>query len=110
MRAIVDCGNLYDTLISEELCNKLNLKIQGKSQAVGTAAKDSTIRILGNTEPFAIFLEGITKKCIIQPSVVRGVSHTLNLGIHFLKENNCQMAFSTMGVFIALLGGRSPLR
>ena len=116
IRAIVDCGNLYDTLISEELCKTLRLKITGKSQDVGTAAKNSTIKILGRAEPLVIFIEGINKKFSIRPSVVRGLSHTLNLGLHFLREYKCQMTFNPTGVqlqvggdHISLIGGKSPL-
>ena len=74
------------------------MKVKGKPQDVGTAAKNSTIKILGKTEPFVIFLEGFNKKFVIKPSVVRGLSHTLNLGLHFLRENKCQMTFTPKGV------------
>ena len=71
---------------------------------------------MGKTEPFVIFLEGFNKKFVIKPSVVRGLSHTLNLGLHFLRENKCQMTFTPKGVqmqvggdCVSLISNKTPL-
>ena len=46
-------------------------------------------------------LAGIDWKCTLQPLVVRGLTHPVNLGQHFLGRYRCSLEFAT---------GRTQLR
>ena len=47
--------------------------------------------MLGIGEPWPIYLEGIEECYILEPLVIRGLSHSLNLGILFLTRNNLKL-------------------
>ena len=42
--------------------------------------------VLGIGEPWPIYLEGIEECYILEPLVIGGLSHSVNLGIAFLME------------------------
>ena len=87
VRSIVDSGNLFNTLISEELFKGLGLALDTTDTPdVGTANNKQSIEILGRSQPFQLFLEGIRKAICIHPYVARGVRHPLNLGRDFLGQ------------------------
>ena len=50
VRALIDAGNLFSTLISEELTWKLNLQVQGRQRRVGTAEAGGEVVILGHVD------------------------------------------------------------
>ena len=47
LKVLVDSGNLYGDLISEELARLLKLQIFGHEKSVGTAAQDGKVVVLG---------------------------------------------------------------
>ena len=46
---------------------------------------------LGVGEPWTIYLEGIEECYILEPLVIRGLSHSMNLGISFLTRNDLKL-------------------
>ena len=55
---------------------------------VGTADGQSKgLQVLGLGEPWPIYLEGIEECYLLEPLVIRGLSHSVNFGIVFLQEN-----------------------
>ena len=55
---------------------------------VGTAEKEGKgLKVIGKGEEFKFFLEGIDKDFTVHPLVIEGLSHNMNLGMHFLLEN-----------------------
>ena len=47
--------------------------------------------MLGIGKPWPIYLEGIQECYILEPLVIRGLSHSVNLGISFLTMNNLKL-------------------
>ena len=58
---------------------------------VGTAEGQSKEPVLGIGEPWPIYLEGMEEHFILEPLVIPGLSHSLNLGISFLTRNNLEL-------------------
>ena len=55
---------------------------------VGTADGQSKgLQVLGMGEPWPIYREGIEECYILEPQVIRGLRHSVNLGISFLTRN-----------------------
>ena len=51
---------------------------------VGTAdGQSEELQVLGIGEPWPIYLEGIEEFYILEPLVIRGLNHSVNLGISF---------------------------
>ena len=102
MRALIDPGNLFSTLISEELASKLNLQVQGRHRRVGTAEAGGEVVILGQAKGLRIVLEGGLEPIVIDPHVVRRLAHPLNLGQDFLRQHGCKMEFSDQNVSLMI--------
>ena len=63
---------------------------------VGTADNQSKgLQVLGKGEPWPIYLEGIEECYILELLVIRGLSHSMNLGISFLTRNNLKLMICT---------------
>ena len=59
---------------------------------VGNADGQSEgLQVLGLRESWPIYLEGIEKCYLLEPLVIRGLSHTVNLGITFLQKNSLKL-------------------
>ena len=41
--------------------------------------------------PWPVYLEGMEECYVLEPVVIRGLSHSMNLGILFLQEYNLKM-------------------
>lgn len=102
LKALIDSGNLFADLISEDLANKLKLPITGKVKTVGTASTNGKVTILGKAKSFKVYLEGIRDAVTINPYVVRDLAHPLNLGQAFLRTNNADMSFRPEGIQIRI--------
>ena len=58
----------------------------------GTAdEKFDGIQVLGIKEPWPIYLEGMEECYILEPLVIKGLSHSVNLGIYFLAKHNLKI-------------------
>ena len=81
-----DSGNIVSNLISEEFADRLGLEgeaIEEKIE-VPTAAAANTLRIVKRCWGVPVQLVGIAGEFVIQPLVVRGLTHLVSLGQHFL--------------------------
>ncbi len=106
---MIDSGNLFGDLISEDFAKLLHLPITGHSKTVGTASTNGSVTILGKTKPFKLFLEGISEAVKVHPYVVKNLSHPLNLGQSFLRANNADMSFREKGVQLRIKSSSTML-
>ena len=52
VKTLIDGGNMFGSLISEELAKVMKVQVRGRAKSVGTAAKHSTVTVLGKaTKP-----------------------------------------------------------
>ena len=109
VNCLIDSGNLFADLISEQLAKVLNLRIIGTNRKVGTASTNGTVEILGKTAPIRIYLEGVREAVTFAPFVVRDLSHHINLGQAFLRRNHADMVFREIGTTLALKGSVTSL-
>jgi hypothetical protein len=108
-KTLIDSGNLFGDLISEEFAILLKLPITGCPKTVGTASTNGSVTILGKTKPLKLYLEGISEAVTIHPYVVKNLSHPLNLGQSFLRANNVDMSFRENGVQLRIKNSTSML-
>ena len=66
--------------------------------------------MLGLGESWPIYLEGIEECYILEPLVIKGLSHSVNLGIAFLQENNLKLLCSEKEVALMPVKYGSALR
>ena len=102
VKALVDSGNLYADLISDQLAKKLGLPYIKMNRDVGTASANGSLKIIGKIPRLKIFIEGIKKVLILSPYVVQGLAHQINLGQAFLRENHADMTFRPEGTLLRL--------
>ena len=106
--ALIDSGNLYHDLISEELAKKLNLKVEGTPRKIGTASKEGSVDVLGKST-LKFYMENIDKVLSIKPFVVRKLAHHMNLGEKFLRREQADMYFRHESVHVRLPAGVTVL-
>ena len=59
---------------------------------VGTIDGQSEgLQVVGVGAPWPVYLEGMEKCYILEPLVIRGLSHSVNLGMSLLQKNNLKM-------------------
>ena len=109
VNCLIDSGNLFADLISEELAKVLNLRIHGPTRKVGTASAKGTVEILGKTETIRLYLEGVREAVSFTPYVVKDLSHHINLGQAFLRKNHADMTFREYGTTLSLKGSVTSL-
>ena len=88
--ALIDTGNLvHSSILSGEFWEAIGGRInRTMDYKVGTADGQSEgLQVMGIGEPWPIYLEGIEECYLLEPLVIRGLSHSLNLGLVFLKRN-----------------------
>ena len=49
------------------------------------------LQVLGIDKPWPIYLEGMEECYVLEPLLIQGLSHSVNLGIAFLQEYNLKM-------------------
>jgi hypothetical protein len=109
VKTLIDSGNLFADLISEQLAKMLKLKITGSERKVGTAAANGSVTVIGKAKAFHLYLEGISKPVKVEPYVVRELAHPLNLGQAFLRANAAEMTFKPAGVSLKIGSSCSSL-
>ena len=111
--ALIDTGNLVHTsIVSGEFWEAIGGRInRAMDYKVGTADSQSEeLQVLGLGEPWPIYLEGIEECYLLEPVVIRGLSHSVNLGIMFLQENNLKLVCTGEEVALMLVKDSSALR
>ena len=107
-------------LVSEELAGRLGLEGDEVRDhiAVPTAATATIVLVVKRCRGITTRLAGIEGEFTIRPLVVRGLTHPVNLGQHFLGRHWCSLDFATgctqLGVWgqslqmVGWLTGRAP--
>ena len=109
VKTLIDSGNLFADLISEKLAKLLHLPVKGQAKDVGTASATGSVKILGRTKPFYVYLEGISSPVKVHPYVVRDLAHPLNLGQAFLRAHRADMTFRSDGIQLRINGKSAAL-
>ena len=92
--ALIDTGNLvHSVIVSGDFWESIGGKISSPmDNRVGTAdGQRGALQVLRVGEPCPIFLEGMEECYVLEPLVIRGLSHSVNLGIAFLQKYNLKM-------------------
>ena len=97
VKIMIDSGNTMGDLVSEEFAERLGLEGDDISDhiAVPTAATTTTLLVVKRCRGVTARLAGIAGEFTIQPLVVRGLTHPVNLGQHFLGRHWCSLDFAT---------------
>ena len=94
--ALIDSGNLvHSSIVSADFWEALGGKLDhAMDYRVGTADGQSQgLQVLGIGEPWPIFLEGMEGCYILKPLVIKGLSHSVNLGLAFLAEYRLKLSY-----------------
>ena len=87
--ALIDSGNLvHSSIVSAEFWDAIGGKLnQTMDYRVGTADGQSEgLQVVGIGEPWPIYLQGMEECYLLEPLVIRGLSHSVNLGLTFLQN------------------------
>ena len=79
---LIDNDNLvHSAIVSGEFWEAIGGKVSNSMDyKVGTAESQSEgLQVLGIGEPWPIFLEGIEECYILEPLVIQGLSHSMNI-------------------------------
>ena len=90
-RALLDTGNLFATVISEEFLKRLPKHLHAIKPTphlrVATAKKKEELTVLGRTvKPLLLRFKGHPTKFAVRPVVLRGLAMSMNLGYDFMKK------------------------
>ena len=120
VKIMIDSGNTVGDLVSEEFAGRLGLegdKVRDHIP-VPTAATATTVLVVKRCQEITTRYAGIEGEFTIRPLVVRGLTHLVNLGQHFLGRHWCSLDFAAgctqLGVWgqsVQLMGrltGRAP--
>ena len=96
VKIMIDSGNTVGDLVSEEFARRLGLEGDEVQDhiAVPTAATATTVLVVRRCREMTAKLEGIEGEFTIRPLVVRGLTHPVNLGQHFLGCHWCSLDFA----------------
>ena len=90
--SLVDSGNCFRSCISEEVYAKLPPHLQElvvDPSETATSADSSPLRILGSLKhPLAFSIKGNKRRFHVRFYVLKGLSHSVNLGWGFMKQYN----------------------
>ena len=99
---MIDSGNTVSDLVSEEFADQLGLEGEAMSGQIEVpTAAATTLRVIQKCLEVKVKLAGVDKWFTLRPLVVRGLTHPVNLGQHFLGRYRCSLEFAT---------GRTQLR
>ena len=86
IKIMIDSRNTVSDLISEEFAEKLGLKVEAAEDKIKvlTTVTAGALRMVRVCWEVPVRLAGIVGEFIIQPLIVRGLTHPVNLGHHFL--------------------------
>ena len=88
---LVDTGNTtQNDIISEEFFKLTGLPLieQSEEMTLGTADRTGGgLQVIGRVAELKLHLEGMKTPVYLQPWVVRGLSHPVNIGMKFMQEN-----------------------
>ena len=92
--ALIDMGNLvHSAMVSEDFWESIGGRISSPmDHQVGTVdCQSEGLQVYGVGEPWPIYLEGMEECYVLEPHVIQGLSHIVNLRMSFLKKYNLKM-------------------
>ena len=92
--ALIDTGNLvYSAIVSGAFWESKGCKISSSvDYKVGTADGQSDgLQVLGVGAPWPIYLEGMEVCYILKQLVISRLSHSVNIGISFLRKHKLKL-------------------
>ena len=99
--AIVDSGNTTTTgtVLSEAFAVRAGIPWTRYpvGREVGTAKKGENLRIVGSAQGLQMSIKGFKIPFRINPIIISGLSHNINLGAAFLREQKMVLNFSAQG-------------
>ena len=99
-KAIVDSGNTTTSgsVVSTSFLerHKIQWKRYPVGRPVGTAKRGSTLQIIGQVKELNIMIKGFPNSFIINPMVIDGLSHPINLGAQFMKKYKMSLSFNNV--------------
>ena len=97
VKIMIDSGNTVGDLVSEEFRQEVGTGRQRHPgpYRVPTAAAATTLLVVKRCRGVTARLAGIAGEFTIRPLVVRGLTHPVNLGQHFLGRHWCSLDFAT---------------
>ena len=100
-KIMIDSGNTVSDLVSEEFADQLGLEGEVMSGQIEVpTATATTLRVFRKCLEVKVKLAGIAGKFTLRLLVVKGLTHPVNLGQHFLGRYWCSLEFA---------GGRTQL-
>ena len=96
VKIMIDSGNTVGDLVSEEFAERLGQEGDNIQDhiAVPTAAVATTLLVVKRCREITPRLAGIAGEFTLRPLVVRGLTHPVNLGQHFLGRHWCSLDFA----------------
>ena len=96
VKIMIDSGNTVRDLVSEEFAGRLGLEGDKVWDhiPVPTPATATTVLLVKRCREITARLAGMEGEFTIPPLVVRGLTHPVNLGRHFLGRHWCSLDFA----------------
>ena len=91
---LIDTGNLvHSAIVSGEIWEAIGGKMrESMDYKVWTAdGQSDRLQVLGIGELWPIYLEGMKECFLLEPLVIQGLSHSVNLRISFLMGHNLKI-------------------
>ena len=89
VRTLIDTGNTLNSpaVISETFHEALGAGFQHrKPKEIGTAKEGAKMMRVGRSNPIELQIGGIREKIVISPSVIRGLTDQMNIGVNLLHQ------------------------
>ena len=94
VKIMIDSGNTVGDLVSEEFAERLGLEGDNIQAHIAVPTAANTLLVVKKCRGVTTRLAGIAGEFTIRPLVVRGLTHPVNLGQHFLGRHWCSLDFA----------------
>ena len=88
-RTLIDTGNTLNSpaVISEKFHEALGAGFyHRKPKEIGTAKEGAKMTRVGRSNPIELKIDGIRERIVISPSVIRGLTDQMNIGVNLLYQ------------------------
>ena len=88
-RTMIDTGNTVNSsaVISEKFHKQLGVGfLNMRTRKIGTAKENSSLMRIGRSNQMELRIDGIKKKILIKPLVMKGLTDQMNIGSHLLNK------------------------
>ena len=98
-RTMIDTGNTVNSsaVISEKFHKQLGVGFAHmRTRKIGTAKESSSMMRIGKSNQIELRIDGIKKKILIEPLVIKGLSDQMNIGSHWLSQLGMELVYSSV--------------